>query len=94
MTESAFSYSYEFYHRHTTSILNDEFTFLFQRNVVDQHQVGVIRGLLRAFLLLDMISAEEYENLSKVITTFDRSDHNHCSHIAVYFASICEVLNV
>ncbi|MCH7387697.1 hypothetical protein MMO39_10350 [Acinetobacter modestus] len=94
MTESAFSYSYNFYHRHATSMLKDEFTYLFQRNVVDQHQVGIIRGLIRAFLLLDMITPEESDNLSKLITAFDRSDHNHSSHIAIYFASICEVLNV
>lgn len=92
-TEPKFTFPYKFYRKQATSSLKNEFTFLFHRNVVDQHQIGLMRGLISAYLLIDVITPEECEALSKLITTFDRSAQNHCSHIAAYFASICEVIN-
>lgn len=69
--------------------LKTSLAYLLSLSYVSDHDVGRIRGSISSYYCCELITEEEKDAFSLVVTTFHFSEFSHSSHVVTYLATFC-----
>lgn len=84
-----FGCSFSVYRSMALHDLKTSLAYLLSLSYVSDHDVGRIRGSISSYYCCELITEDEKDAFSLVVTTLHFSEFSHSSHVVSYLAARC-----